>query len=132
MGQSVLKVKFSKKVGFFPTKVLTDDLASPRSGPICMKDAHSAESNEKYIFPIFIFRVMVDCIYNLLVCHLNFQVYHQPKKIFGSKVAKFTGNMRNALNGFFSSSVFFCATFSFCDMVDFLINHIQNRPYLKI
>ena len=32
-------------------------LAPLRSGPIFMKDARSAESNEKIIFPIFIFEL---------------------------------------------------------------------------
>ena len=32
------------------------------------------------IFPFYIFRVMVDCIFKLLACHLNFQVCHRPKK----------------------------------------------------
>ena len=36
--------------------------------------------NAKPYFPNFICRVIVDCMYNLLVCYLNFQVRHQPKK----------------------------------------------------
>ena len=34
----------------------------------------------KIISPIFIFKVMVDFIYNLLAIHLDFQACHQPKK----------------------------------------------------
>ena len=66
----------------------------------------------KIYFPIFIFRVMVDCIYNLVLRHINVQVCHRPKKN-RSKVAKFTGKMRIALKRIFCSWVFFCATFSF-------------------
>ena len=55
-----------------------------RSGHIYMKDAHCAEPNEKSFIRFFrfyfIFRVMADCIYNLLVRHLNFHVCRRPKK----------------------------------------------------
>ena len=34
----------------------------------------------KINFPIFIFWIMVACIYNLPVCYLNFKVCHRPKK----------------------------------------------------
>ena len=39
---------------------------------------------------------MADCIHNLRVTHLDFQVRHQPKKN-RSNVVKVTENMRNEL-----------------------------------
>ena len=67
-----------------------------RSRHIYMKDVHCAKPNRKLIFLIFNFRVIVDCIYNLLVCHLNFKVCHRLKKIL-LKAAIFTRKMRIAL-----------------------------------
>ena len=52
----------------------------PQKYHIYMKYAYCAKPNEKSIlrfFLIFIFRVMVNCIYNFLACHLNFQVCQQ-------------------------------------------------------
>ena len=69
------------------------------SGNIYMKDTHCTVPNEKINFPIFIFRVMVDCIYNLLVCHFKFKM--SPTEKIRSKAVKFTGKMRNALTGEF-------------------------------
>ena len=36
---------------------------------------------------------MVDCIYNLRVTQLDYQMYHRPKKSY-STVVKFTENLR--------------------------------------
>ena len=68
-------------------RVPSKDMHTPapiRSGHIYMKDAHSAEPNENTIFQFFIFGVMADSVYNLLVYHLNVQLCHRPKKSFKS------------------------------------------------
>ena len=56
----------------------TDTPMTPPS-QFCSHFYDSAESNEKSIFPIFIDRVISDCIYNLRVAHRDFQMCHQPK-----------------------------------------------------
>ena len=61
-------------------------------------------------FPIFIFWIIADCIYNL-------PKKFRPKKSC-SKVFKFTGKMRIALKMIFYIMGFFCATLGFWDMVD--------------
>ena len=51
--------------GPVPRKHVQTPSSPLRSGHIYMRDAHSAESNEKSCFRFFIFWVMADCIYNL-------------------------------------------------------------------
>ena len=56
-----------------------------------MKDAHSADSNEisyARFFRFLFFWVMADRIYNLLACHLYFQVCHPPKSSKSSQIYK--------------------------------------------
>ena len=85
-----------------------------------MKDAHSADSNKKSIILIFIFWVMADCIYNLRVTQLDYQMYHRPKKSY-STVVKFTEKIRNELK---RMKINF-PIFRFWDMVDFVLK-IEN------
>ena len=55
----------------------------------------------KINFPIFIFRVMVYCIYEFQVCHLNFHVCHQPKtKIIVQKWPNLKKRCAMLWNGF--------------------------------
>ena len=61
-----------------------------------MKDAQSAESNEKSIYPIWaIFGVMADCIYNLPEIYRPKNLPTQKKKLF--KSGQITGKMRITL-----------------------------------
>ena len=60
---------------------------------------------------------MADCIYNL---RWHAKCATDKEKVF-SKVAKFTGKINIALTMIFLfQDFFFCATFSFWDMVDFV------------
>ena len=82
------------------------DTPSPlRNGQIFMKDAQCAETNENSIFRFFIFWVMIDIVH-------NFQMF-LPTKYDKNNVSK------NAQCSWF---FFLCATFSFWDIVDFVLN----------
>ena len=115
---------------------------SPQKWPYLYKRCPLCWTEWKVNFPIFIFRVMVDCIYNLLVCHLNFYVRHRPKKnsyICGQIYRKDRCASVLLWDGFFLTSYFFCATYSFWDMVDFIyvqswckISNTWNHPYTKL
>ena len=76
---------------YYPGPVPCKDPSPPplRSGHIHMKDAHSAESNEKSYFRFLFFQLW------LIVFTINGDTPGVPptKKIGCSKVAKFTGNM---------------------------------------
>ena len=100
-----------------------------RSGPIFMKDAHSAEPHEKYIFrffQFFIFWVISDCIYNLRLTRLNFQVCHQPKKSFKCgqiyrKYAQWTWTNEKLIVGFL-----FFVLWSICTNFEYKNDHIKK------
>ena len=66
-------------------------------GTIYIKEDHYAEPNENVVDMVV---VMVDCIYNLFVYLLYFQLCHQPKNN-RSEVTKFAGNMSIALKQIF-------------------------------
>ena len=77
------------------------------------------------------------CIKFSFILKLLFGVqlqWHQKKnsdtKKSCSKVAKFTGKIRIDLTIIFSYGFFFCVTFSFSDMVNFLFN-LNNFLFLK-
>ena len=100
-----------------------------------MKNAHSAESNEKsyiYIFPIFIFGVMTDCIYNL---RYTPSVPPTKKKVFKSD--KICMKDVHCSKNYILADEFLGATFSLeiwsiLYMVDFIVcERMQNQPYLK-
>ena len=85
-----------------------------------MKYAHCAEWSENSIFrffQIFIFWVMIDCVYNLQVCHLNFLSVSPKKNITAPKDAQCSETVLLVLVFFFVRYLF-----SFWDMVDFLFN----------
>ena len=111
---------------------------TPRSGHIYLKDA-LVLNQIKNKFSDFIFRVIVDCIYNLLVSQFYFQVCHRPENII-QKRPKLQEKCANiALYGYFSSWVFFCASFSFLRYGRFFIwlilmymtSCMQNRTHTK-
>ena len=84
-----------------------------------MKDVHCSETIEKLIIRFVRFSilwVMVDCVYNLQVCHHNFikcvtqlLFFIVPKDAHCSETV-------------FLVHKFFCAIFSFWDMVDFVFD----------
>ena len=56
--------------------------------------------NKILFFPIFIFWVITDCIYNFTVTYQTFQVCHRPKKISfkSGQILKSSWKMWNVLN----------------------------------
>ena len=86
--------RIGKRTGCFPSQ---DIQTSPplRSGTLFMKDAHSAESNEKSIIRFF-FLVMDDCIYSLRWLTWIFKCVTIQKNN-RSKLVEFTGKMYNEL-----------------------------------
>ena len=95
----------------------------PQKWPYLHERCKMCWNEWKIHFPIFIFWVMIDCIYNLQVTHLTFQVCHRTINKFISKVAKFIWKMRNVLKWmknqisnfcyfYFSSYGRFCSQFS--------------------
>ena len=101
-----------KKNGIFPNKGYTQTYPPLplRIAPIFMKDAHSAETNEKTIFRFLFFQVMANCIHNLQCDDWIFKCVTNQKKS-RLKVVKFTENMRNELKRMKNSKYL---VFAFC------------------
>ena len=92
----------------------------PSEVTICMKDAHSAESNEKLCISFFF-------IYGWL--HLQFtathQVCHQPKKKF-FKCGRIHRKDAHWSDYDFLVHNYFCIIFNFWDMVDFTNGRLHH------
>ena len=110
----LLKDRFNqKKLGSFSTNICR--FSPPLLtiiAPIFMKDAHSAESNENAFFRLirFLFFELWLILFTIYGDTCNFKYVIDQKKV----VQKLSNLQERC--GFMS---FFCATFSFLDMVDF-------------
>ena len=69
-----------RKFGFFPTKGMQTTPLPLRIAPIFMKDAHSAESNEKSIFRFLFFELWL-IVFIIYGWHTWIFEFHRPKKI---------------------------------------------------